>query len=371
MFNKLSLRIRLSLGVMFILLICTLFLTLALNRSAINMTNTIEAGVSVPAMSLEEAQPIEAAPTVNQIQQSYQLRSFLLLSLIIILGGLATYLLIKKLLSPLETLEKAMDKRTVSNLAENIPLPKYDDEIASLTTSFNDMTNKLNDSFIIQQNFSAHAAHELRTPLAVLKTKLDVFRKKEHRELIEYNQLLDNFDKQIQRLSEIVDSLLTLSQPVDETELKSIHLNETIQEIVTELNPLYPSIKTIIKLDSSIIYGHPGLIHQALFNVIENSFKYSFEDGTVSIQLSDIQRRPTLMISDQGPGISEEDKSLIFNPFYRVEESRNRRLGGSGLGLTLVKYVLDNHQGTITISDNSPQGSIFTLTFNEKKQELT
>ena len=103
-----------------------------------------------------------------------------------------------------------------------------------------------------------------------------------------------------------------------------------------------------------------------MFNVIENSFKYSFEDSTVSIQLSEIHHTPTLMISNRGPGISEEDKSLIFNPFYRVEESRNRRLGGSRLGLTLVKYVLDNHQGTITISDNSPQDSIFTLTFNKK-----
>ena len=179
--------------------------------SAINMTNSIEAGVSTPAMMIEEAQSIDEVPNINQIQQSYQLTSFLLLSMIIMLGGLATYLFIKKLLSPLETLEKSMDKRTVNNSAENIPLPKYDDEIASLTTGFNDMTNKLNDSFIIQQNFSAHAAHELRIPLAVLKTKLDVFRKKEHRESVEYNQLLDNFDKQIHRLSEIVDSLLTLS----------------------------------------------------------------------------------------------------------------------------------------------------------------
>jgi len=199
-----------------------------------------------------------------------------------------------------------------------------------------------------------------------MKTKSDVFKKKEERTIEEYKQLLGNFDNQIYRLTSIVNSLLTITQIGKKEDFKKINLQSVVKDILKETKLMYPTIKTSAKIDNNIsIYGNQQLIYQALFNVIENSFKYNFSDGSVTIQLNQRDGNTTIKISDNGLGISDKDKLLVFNPFYRVDKSRNRDFGGSGLGLTLTKYVIDNHMGTIHIEDNTPCGSIFIINFKE------
>ncbi len=383
MFKKMPIRLRLTAMMVLLLIVCCVGLTIILNLSAGIMATKIDAVALSPAISTDNNHTIfdnietPLSPSMmttqsveaQQARTEFRLESIVYLLLIIVSGGLLTYYVSGKVLKPLDTLNNQIKNRTVHNLAETMDIPPTNDEIAELTYSFNEMTDKLNDAFMMQSRFTANAAHELRTPLAVLKTKVDVFKKKNVHSTDEYDALITVFEKQIQRLSELVIALLEMTNMNDEVEHEPIYLKAVLLEMVAELSPIADEkgVQLYLDCDDSVVYGNPNLLYRTFYNLVENGIKYNVAGGNVKIEVKSNDKQIVIAIKDSGIGIPNELKKTIFEPFYRVDISRSRETGGVGLGLSIVQSILKKHNGMITVTDNENGGTRFELTFCKTK----
>ncbi|MEK4425748.1 sensor histidine kinase [Solibacillus sp. FSL K6-1523] len=366
-----------------LLIICCVGLTIILNFSADIMATKIDAAATTPAQQVGENEQIfddilmppmvPMMPIVSteaqQAKTEFRLESVLYLLLIIVCGGALTYYVSGKVLKPLDTLNNQIKNRTVHNLAETMDMPLADDEIAELTQSFNEMTDKLNEAFLMQSRFTANAAHELRTPLAVLKTKVDVFKKKNVHTTDEYDALITVFEKQIKRLSVLVIALLEMTNMNDEIEQEPICLQDILQEMFAELTPIADKkeVQLYLDCDDSIVYGNPNLLYRAFYNLVENGIKYNVVGGSVKIEVKSNDTQTVVAIKDTGIGIPEDLKKTIFEPFYRVDTSRSRETGGVGLGLSIVQSIVKKHNAKITVTDYENSGTCFELVFSKNK----
>ncbi|MEG0473181.1 MAG: HAMP domain-containing sensor histidine kinase [Solibacillus sp.] len=383
MFKKMPIRLRLTAMMVILLSICCVGLTVILNFSAGIMATKIDAVALSPALNTDEnynmfdhvqtppSPAMLTTPSVEaqQAKTEFRLESIIYLLLIIVSGGLLTYYVSGKVLKPLDTLNRQINNRTVHNLAETMDIPPTNDEIAELTQSFNEMTDKLNEAFLMQSRFTANAAHELRTPLAVLKTKVDVFKKKNIHSTDEYDALITVFEKQIKRLSELVIALLEMTNMNDRFEHEPICLKDVLQEMIAELAPIADEkgVQLFLDCDDSVVYGNPNLLYRAFYNLIENGIKYNVDDGKVMIEVKSNESQITCTIKDTGIGIPDELKKTVFEPFYRVDRSRSRQTGGVGLGLSIVQSIVTKHNGTIIVVDNENGGTCFELVFSKTK----
>ncbi|MFD1403797.1 HAMP domain-containing sensor histidine kinase [Robinsoniella peoriensis] len=380
MLNKISIRLRLTILNVFLLTICCVILTVILNFSANRMANVIEATVVTPAVqvgqdtetqtepqepdtSAKSGTPAVSTQNSQAARDNFLYQSILYMILLLIIGGLLTYYISGKALKPLHVLSEQMRNCTVYNLSEDLTVPESQDEIADLTRSFNEMSNKLNDAFAMQKRFSQSAAHELRTPLTVLKTKVDVFKKKKERTPEEYDNLLTIISAHTNRMSALVKDLLDLTNMDALVCDQRIEANELLIEVAEELSPLAKEKNIYITVcgKAQPLIGNKNLLHRAFYNIIENAVKYNFENGIVEITLSSREEQTAITIKDRGIGIPEEMQPLIFEPFFRVDKSRSRQMGGAGLGLSIVKSIIEKHNGTITVSDNTNGGTIFEI----------
>ena len=242
-------------------------------------------------------------------------------------------------------------------------VPVSDDETAQLTGSFNDMLVRLSNSFEIQKQFSANAAHELRTPLAVLQTDLEVFRKKNCHDTEEYELILNRIQEQTGRLSHLISTLL------DMTNLNSVPRNDSIslaaltEEVLCDLNSIADQAHITLqqKEGDQLITGSYLLLYRAVYNLVENAIKYNCPDGSVTVEIRQENQRVLLMVKDTGIGIPPEDQEKIFDPFFRVDKSRSRAMGGAGLGLALVNEIARQHGGQVKVLASSEQGSTIAL----------
>lgn len=230
--------------------------------------------------------------------------------IVLIVGGsYMTYYYSSKTLKPLEKLNEEMNKINVNNLKVNLQVQNTGDEVDQLTKTFNTMTSKLHDSYILQKIFSANAAHELRTPLSVMQTKIDVFKMKD-RSMKEYEEFLAIIEDSTSRLVEIVKDLLdfTNEQIVDMSE--SVNLREVVEEVIYELEDLEIKNKIAISLvgDDTAINGNDGLLQQAVYNLVENAIKYSNKNERVEVEILKKKEQVILKISDTGMGIPDEIK---------------------------------------------------------------
>ena len=379
MMNKLSMRWRITLLNMLLLIGCCVGLTFTLNLSANKMADVLEATPLMPSMQVgedglpvpnEQDEAISMAPTIPSgnskiARMNFLYNSIFYMLIIVCVGGLATYYIAGKALKPLSELSEQMKNLTVHNLSQNLSVPQSSDEIAQLTISFNQMSNKLDDAFAMQKRFSQSAAHELRTPLTVLKTKIDVFSKKHDRTKEEYKNLVEVFSANTNRLSALVNDLLSLTN-MDEVKLSDeIILSTLFEEIIYEVTPIATEKQVAITLlnnaENQIITGNKNLLHRAFYNLVENAVKYNVQNGSVEISLDIVESKNIISIKDSGISIPDEMKNLIFEPFFRVDKSRNRKIAGSGLGLSTVRTILDKHSGEIIVSDNVGSGSIFKV----------
>jgi len=287
-------------------------------------------------------------------------------------GGLLAYFVTGAALKPLKDLNKQVLNRSVHNLSETIPVPPTNDEIAELTTSFNTMTDRLNEAFLMQQRFSANAAHELRTPLTVLKTKLEVFRKKRTHTLEEYDMLITTIEKQADRLGGIVQNLLELTNIPENFEKETFDIKDTLEDILEELSPIAAekNLALELKCNDDGLYGNSDLLYHAFYNLIENAIKYNLPNGRVLISVESNDTQTTVQIADSGIGIPEKFKKSIFEPFYRVDTSRSRTLGGVGLGLSIVQIIIRMHDGDIHLTDNKDGGSCFTVALRRNQEKI-
>lgn len=382
MFKKMPIRLRLTVMMIILLTICCIGLTLILNFSAGIMATRIDAAALLPAQVIGEdsnsMDSLQTPPDVmmptpseesQQARTDFKMNSIVYLLIVIVGGGVLTYYTSGKVLKPLDTLNSQIKNRTVHNLSETMDIPSTNDEIAELTQSFNEMTDTLNDAFMMQSRFSANAAHELRTPLAVLKTKVDVFKKKHTHSTEEYDALISVFEKQIQRLSELVSSLLDMTNMNDELANETICLKDVLEDIVSELSHIADEkdVKLYLDCDESVVYGNTDLLYQALYNIVENGIKYNIDGGMVIITVKTDKKQVIVEIKDTGTGIPDEEKKNIFEPFYRVDKSRSREMGGSGLGLSIVQSIIHKHNGSIVVTDHENGGTCFEITLGKIK----
>ncbi len=381
MLKKLSLRWRLALITAILITVCCIGLTVVLNYSAYRLVDSIDATViTTPTKEIGDnpivdkeisgMTPSVAAENLRQAKQGYRKESILYTIVAVLLGSVLTYYVSGKALRPVKALNEQVKNINVHNLSETLDVPATKDEIAELTQSFNEMTDKLNEAFLMQQRFSTSAAHELRTPLAVLQTKIDVFNKKEQHTIEEYDVLVATVQKQTGRLRGLVGNLLDMTNMDDYSEHQVIALSDLFEDIFDELSQIAydKNVTFSIQCDESNVYGNVDLLYRVFYNLVENAIKYNIQGGKVEVGInSNGQGKVIVTINDTGIGIPDDLKKRIFEPFYRVDKSRSREMGGVGLGLSIVDSIIKKHNGTITVSDNENGGNCFTVTLPKKK----
>ena len=305
---------------------------------------------------------------IQETKESFLLRSVIATTIIILLSSVCTYFLTKKALTPLQKLTSEVSQIQAQNLSTQLPVPDSKDEIAQLTSSFNEMLARLDNAFSTQKQFSANAAHELRTPLAVLQTNLEVFEKKQKPEMIEYRQLFTMIKEQTARLSQLVGTLLDMTNLKSVPRTDQVSLEELVDEVFCDLDPIAEKAGISIHFNDSSnqdlhtdVTGSYVLLYRAVYNLVENAIKYNRPHGSVSVSVKQENGQAMVLVTDTGIGISPENQKKIFDPFFRVDKSRSRAMGGAGLGLALVDSIAKEHRGTVKVLESSSAGSTIVL----------
>ena len=305
---------------------------------------------------------------IQETKEAFLLRSVIATTIIILLSSVCTYFLTKKALTPLQKLTSEISQIQAQNLSTQLPIPNSKDEIAQLTSSFNEMLTRLDNAFSTQKQFSANAAHELRTPLAVLQTNLEVFEKKQEPEMIEYRQLFTMIKEQTARLSQLVGTLLDMTNLKSVPRTDHVSLEELVDEVFCDLDPVAEKAGISIHFNDSSsqdlhndVTGSYVLLYRAVYNLVENAIKYNRPHGSVSVSVKQENGQAMVLVTDTGIGISPENQKKIFDPFFRVDKSRSRAMGGAGLGLALVDSIAKEHRGTVKVLESSETGSTIAL----------
>ena len=305
---------------------------------------------------------------IQETKEDFLLRSVIATTIIILLSSVCTYFLTKKALTPLQKLTSEVSQIQAQNLSTQLPVPNSKDEIAQLTSSFNEMLTRLDNAFSTQKQFSANAAHELRTPLAVLQTNLEVFEKKQKPEMIEYRQLFTMIKEQTARLSQLVGTLLDMTNLKSVPRTDQVSLEELVDEVFCDLDPIAEKAGISIHFNDSSnqdlhsdVTGSYVLLYRAVYNLVENAIKYNRPHGSVSVSVKQENGQAMVLVTDTGIGISPENQKKIFDPFFRVDKSRSRAMGGAGLGLALVDSIAKEHRGTVKVLESSSAGSTIVL----------
>ncbi|MGY3725607.1 Signal transduction histidine kinase [Granulicatella balaenopterae] len=286
-------------------------------------------------------------------------------------GTIKTYFILGKLLNPLQELSHHMERVDQENLVQQIEINSNVKEFDSLICSFNSMMAKIKEAFDVQKQFSAYIAHELRTPLAVIQTKMDIYQKEQN--LKECDKLIIPIEQQINKLNQLVNKILELSEIQQSTLKELIPIDLLLEEIIEDLEQKAHSKNITLQLNIADdhqleqhfeVIGDHTLLYQALFNIVENGIKYSYEGGVVHIYLTKQKGSIKIMISDTGCGIKKEDCAKIFQAFYRGENKLTQTNKGYGIGLAFSKKVIEHHRGDIQIKSQE-SGSTFEIVLKE------
>ena len=358
-----SIRAQLTLLMVGLLVCCCVVLTWLVYRSTSELLELAAANaINQGALSI--------VLDVDAIERSILFDALGILLVVIVAGSCVAYFLIGHYTKPVQQLSAHMKEISPNTLSDSIAIEGGGEEIQELVKSFNQMTDQLDEAFAMQRRFSASAAHELRTPIAVLRTKLDVFKKKK-REQHEYDELVDTMETYIDRLSSIITDLLEFAETSELGEAEDVSLDSVIKTVVDDLESVAQNNMINMQIDiqpkaqseaqAFIVKGNTNLLYRALYNLVENAIRYNNEEGSVNITLETRGQEGVIIIADTGVGIAPEQRELVFEPFYRVNKSRSREFGGAGIGLSLVKTILKRHGASITVSENNPQGSVFTI----------
>ena len=358
-----SIRSQLTLLMVGLLVCCCVVLTWLVYRSTSELLELAAANaINQGALSI--------VLDVDAIERSILFDALGILLFVIVAGSCAAYFLAGHYTKPVQQLSAHMKEISPNTLSDSIEIEGGGEEIQELVKSFNQMTEQLDEAFAMQRRFSASAAHELRTPITVLRTKLDVFKKKK-REQHEYDELVDTMETYIDRLSSIITDLLEFAETSELGEAEDVSLDSVVKTVVDDLESVAQNNMINVQIDEQsmtqseaqtfIVKGNTNLLYRALYNLVENAIRYNNEEGSVNITLETKDQEGVIIIADTGVGIAPEQRELVFEPFYRVNKSRSREFGGAGIGLSLVKTILKRHGASITVSENNPQGSVFTI----------
>ena len=331
------------------------------------------------------------ATKVYNSKSDYRNRSLLITAVVALLGGAVTYFVSGRALKPLREFSETVEKVQAQNLADYTIEENKIAELDRLSTSYNKMLMRLSESFETQRQFTGNAAHELRTPLALIQAQLDLYHTTEHPESgAAAEETIQMVTEQNERLSKLVRTLLDMSELQTVARGDKIELQGLIEEVLTDLEPLAQekNIELIQKDQSSsdgrsdgteesllvasvnsnekpedelILTGSDILIYRMIYNLVENAIKYNRTDGIVTVSAKREKNEVVLTVADTGNGIDESFREQIFEPFFRVDKSRSRELGGVGLGLAMVREIVRAHDGKIEVRGNEQGGTTFEV----------
>ena len=296
----------------------------------------------------------------------YKKRSLLFSTLLALLGGVATYFLSGHVLKPLRNFSDKIEKVQAQNLADSRIEENEVKELNRLSVSYNKMLERLSEAFEVQRQFTANAAHEFRTPLSLMQVQLDLYNSMEHPGSDECaEKTIAMMTEQNERLSRMVKILLDMSELQIVVRDEKIMVDALVEEVLTDLEPLAmeKNIRLIGKCKDVTMVGSDILIYRLVYNLVENAIKYNRPGGQVVVTAEWKEKHVFLSVEDTGSGIPEELRKRVFEPFFRVDKSRSRELGGVGLGLALVYEIVRVHDGNIVIRDNPSGGTVFEVIF--------
>lgn len=382
--KKRSLQWRLTLLITLLVTVTCILMYFFISNSAVTGMENLES--YIVQINETDSTPItfNLDPSIlfpdlsNQVQATkdlFRIRSMIATGIIILLSSIGTYFISRRALTPLHDLSTKIGKIQAQNLSESLEIPDSNDEISQLTASFNKMLSRLDDAFTAQKQFSASAAHELRTPLAVMQTNLEVFARKKTPSTEEYQEIFSLIQEQTGRLSHLAEILLDMTgiQTVERSE--TISLAELTEEVFCDLASVaeQKQIELLQRDGDCTVIGSYLLLYRAVYNLVENAIKYNHPSGKVTVTLhpgkvildASSQPHPAdcafIEISDTGIGISPEYQEKIFAPFFRVDKSRSRAMGGAGLGLALVTEIARQHGGQVKVLESNEKGSTIAL----------
>lgn len=308
----------------------------------------------------------EFSVQVYNNKADYKRNSLIITVLLALLGGVVTYFISGHALRPIREFSDKIEEVQAQNLSDSRIEENNVKELNKLGISYNNMLERLSDAFEIQRQFTANAAHELRTPLALMQVQLDLYNSASHPgNDADTLQTIKMVTEQNDKLNRMVKTLLDMSELQTVGRDDKIILDAIVEEVLADLEPLAveKNIKLIGKCEDATMIGSDILIYRLVYNLVENAIKYNHPLGQVTVTAYQRNKHVYLSVEDTGSGIPKELRERVFEPFFRVDKSRSRELGGVGLGLALVREIVRVHDGSICIKSGKTGGKIFEVTF--------
>ena len=304
----------------------------------------------------------ELTIVVDGAQGRFRTTNWYITAVVTVLSGILAYFVSGRALKPLRSFASQVEKVQLNNLADM----KIDEDVLpefkQLSRSFNQMLERLNNAFAAQRQFTGNAAHELRTPLALMQAQLELFSAEHPDVRPETAEFLALLREQTERLTQMTKTLLEMSNLQQVARNERIQLAPMIEEIFTDLAPLSDKRGVTLTAEGDgIMIGSDALIYRLIFNLTENAVKYNRPGGSVQVTVSKEPEKLLIRVSDTGRGIPEEYQRSIFQPFFRVDKSRSREYGGAGLGLSLVWEIADLHGGSVWVDESSDNGTVIAV----------
>lgn len=308
----------------------------------------------------------EFSVQVYNNKADYKRNSLIITVLLALFGGVVTYFISGHALRPIREFSDKIEEVQAQNLSDSRIEENNVKELNKLGISYNNMLERLSNAFEIQRQFTANAAHELRTPLALMQVQLDLYNSATHPgNDADTLQTIKMVTEQNDKLNRMVKTLLDMSELQSVGRDDKIILDAIVEEVLADLEPLAveKNIKLIGKCEDATMIGSDILIYRLVYNLVENAIKYNHPLGQVTVTAYQRNKHVYLSVEDTGSGIPKELRERVFEPFFRVDKSRSRELGGVGLGLALVHEIVRVHDGSICIKSGKTGGTIFEVTF--------
>ncbi len=328
-----------------------------------NGEDTDEIYISIPDDKWDEFANDFSIQAYNN-KADYKKNSLLISAILALIGGVVTYFISGHALRPIREFSDKIEEVQAQNLADSRIEENKVKELNQLSVSYNKMLERLSDAFEIQRQFTANAAHELRTPLSLMQVQLDLYNSTRHPDNdADTLQTIKMVTEQNGRLSKMVKTLLDMSELQTVGRDDEIMVDALVDEVLADLDPLAQekNIKLTGKCKNITMVGSDILIYRLVYNLVENAIKYNHPGGQVTVTAYRKEKYVYLSVEDTGNGIPEELRERVFEPFFRVDKSRSRELGGVGLGLALVREIVRVHDGSITVRSNPSGGTVFDV----------
>ena len=371
--RKISLQWRITLMTVLLIGVTCVAMNLLLCSSGVYYMDTIANTLQGGTVILNEEDMVSFDPqliapdeeltiVVDGAQGRFRTTNWYITAVVTLLSGILAYFVSGRALRPLRSFASQVEKVQLNNLADM----KIDEDVLpefrQLSQSFNQMLERLNNAFAAQRQFTGNAAHELRTPLALMQAQLELFSAEHPDVLPETAAFLSLLREQTERLTQMTKTLLEMSNLQQVSRNERIQLAPMVEEIFTDLTPLAEKRGITLTADGDgVMTGSDALIYRLIFNLTENAVKYNRPGGSVRVTVTQEPEKILIRVSDTGCGIPEKYQQSIFQPFFRVDKSRSREYGGTGLGLSLVWEIADLHGGCVWVEASSEKGSTLAV----------